>query len=168
MPPDKREKIKFLVVVVLALIMVTRAYFQFWHKKSIAAPDRLAAAPSQTEHVATKITLDLQSDERVQDRPTDVSLPSVKRDIFRPLRIPSTVPSRTHKNKPANSKPTPVPNFKLSGTIAGGGEPIAIINGRFLRTGDFIAAFKVVRIEKNKVQLVSGIKNIELKMINNE
>ena len=168
MLPDKREKIKFLVVIVLALILVTRAYFQFWHKKSIAAPDRLDAAPSQTEHLATKITLDLQSDERVYDRPTDVSLPSVKRDIFRPLRIPSAVPSRTNKNKSANSKPTPVPNFKLGGTIVSGGESIAIINDRFLRTGDSIAAFKVVRIETDKVHLVSGIKNIELKMIDNE
>lgn len=168
MPPDKREKNKFWVVIVLALILVTMAYFQFWHKKGSAAPDRLAAAPSQTEHVVTEITTDRQSVERVHDRPTDVSLPSVKRDIFRPLRLPSAVASRTKKNKPAKSKPTPVPNFKLGGTIVGGGEPIAIINDRFLRTGDSIAAFKVVRIETDKVHLVSGIKNIELKMIDNE
>ncbi len=168
MPPDKREKIKFWIVIGLALIMVTVAYFQFWHKKGSAAPDKLAAAPSQTGHVATDTTSDRQSDERVYDRPTAVALPSVKRDIFRPVRIPSAVPSRTNKNKPAKSKPTPVPKFKLSGTIVSGGESIAIINDRFLRTGDSIAAFKVVRIETDKVHLVSGIKNIELKMIDNE
>ena len=168
MPPDKSEKVKFVIVIVLALIMVTVAYFRFWHKKVSAAPDRLAAEPSQTEQVATELTIAQQPDERVYDRPTVAALPSVKRDIFRPVRIPSTVAGRTVKNKPAKSKPTPVPNFILGGTVVNGGESIAIINGRFLRTGDSIAAFKVVLIEENKVQLVSGEKNIELKMINNE
>jgi hypothetical protein len=168
MPPDKSEKIKFLIVIGLALIMVIVAYFRFWHKQGIAASDRLTATPSQTEQVATEITIDRQSDERVYDRPPAVALPSVKRDIFRPLRIPSAVASRSRKNKPAKSKPAPVPSFKLGGTVVSEGESIAIINDRFLRTGDSIAAFKVVRIEEDKVQLVSGEKKIELKMINNE
>ncbi len=168
MPTDKHEKIKFWIVIGLALIMVIVAYFRFWHKKGIAAPDRLAAAPSQTEHVATEITSDRQPDEQVNDRPPAVALPTVKRDIFRPVRIPSAAAVRTQKNKPAKSKPTPIPIFKLGGTVVSEGESIAIINGRFLRPGDSIAAFKVVRIETDKVQLVSGKKNIELKMINEE
>lgn len=168
MLPDKRAKIEFLFVIVLALVLVTMAYFRFWHKKSSAATDRLAAASSQTEPVAAETTRQRQSDERVYDRPTGVALPSIDRDIFRPLKIPSAAAGRTKKNKPAKPKPTPVPDFKLGGTIVSGGESIAIINGRFLRTGDTIAAFKVVQIEKNKVQLVSGTKNIELKMINIE
>jgi len=45
---------------------------------------------------------------------------------------------------------------------------MAIINDRFLRTGDTIATFKVARIETGTVLLVSGNKNIELKMITNE
>jgi hypothetical protein len=168
MPPDKSEKIKFLIVIVLALIMVTVAYFSFWHKKGSPAPARLAAPPAPTEPMARENTVDRQSDERADDRPPEVVLPSVKRDIFRPLNIPSAAAGRVKKNKPVKSKPTPVPDFKLGGTIVSGGDPIAIINDRFLRTGDTIAAFKVVRIEKNKVQLVSGIKKIELKMIKDE
>jgi hypothetical protein len=168
MPPDKSEKIKFYIVIVLALIMVTVAYFRFWHKKGSAAPDRLAAAAAPTEPVAKKITIERQSDERPGDRPPDVALPSVERDIFRPVKIPSAPANRSNRIKPAKSKPPPVPNFKLGGTIVSGGESIAIINDRFLRTGDTIAAFKVVRIEKNSVQLVSGIKTIELKMIKDE
>ena len=168
MPTDKREKIKFLIVIVLALILATMAYFRFWHKKGIAAPDRLAAAPSQTEPVTKETTLDRPSDEQASDGPREVALPTVSRDIFRPLKIPSAAAGPTRKIKPAKAKPTPVPDFNLGGTIVSGGESIAIINDRFLRTGDTIAAFKVVRIEKNKVQLVSGNKNIELKMINSE
>ncbi len=104
----------------LALIMVTVAYFRFWHKKGSPAPDRLAAPPTQTEQLAAKITVDGQSDERADDRPPDIALPSVKRDIFRPLTIPSAAAGRAKKIKPAQSKPTPVPNFKLGGTIVSG------------------------------------------------
>jgi len=168
MPPDQSEKIKFWIVIVLALIMVTVAYFRFWHKKGSAVPDRLAVAAAQTEQAAAKITIERPSDERADDRPPDLASPSVKRDIFRPLKMPAAMADRSNKIKPAKSKPTAVPDFKLGGTIVSGGEAIAIINDRFLRTGDTIAAYKVVRIEKNKVQLVSGKKNIELKMINDE
>ena len=168
MPPDKSEKVKFVIVIVLALIMVTVAYFRFWHKKGSAAPDRLAAEPSQTEQVATELTIAQQPDERVYDRPTVAALPSVKRDIFRPQRVPPAVARPTRKNKTAKLKPVPIPSFKLGGTIVSQGESMAIINDRYLRTGDTIAAFKVVRIEEDKVQLVSGGKKIELKMIIND
>ena len=168
MPSDKSEKIKFWIVIVLALIMVTVAYFRFWHQKGSPAPDRLAAPPAPTEQVAAQNTVDRQPDERAADRPPEVVLPTVKRDIFRPLNIPSAAAGRTRKNKPVKSKPTPVPKFKLGGTIVSGGESVAIINDRFLRTGDTIAAYKVVRIEENMVKLVSGIKHIELKMIKDE
>ncbi|CAB1083177.1 hypothetical protein JY97_02815 [Alkalispirochaeta odontotermitis] len=169
---DKREKIKFYVVIGLALIFAATAYFRFWHKKDSAAPDRQAAAPLPTEPAVTRIAMDRQVDNQVIDRSKEVTLPLVKRDIFRPADRsadrPAVVTSRSPKRKPAKPKPAPVPGFKLSGTIVSGGEPMAIINDRFLRTGDTIAAFKVVRIETGAVYLVSGNKNIELKMINNE
>jgi len=168
MPSDKRAKIEFLIVIGLALVLVTMAYFRFWHKKRIPAPDRPVAASSQTESTPTETARHRQSDERIDARPLDIALQSIERDIFRPLKMPSAAAGRTKKNKPAKPKPAPVPDFKLGGTIVSGGEPIAIINDRFLRTGDTIAAFKVVRIEKDKVQLVSGTKNIELKMISIE
>jgi hypothetical protein len=168
MPSDKSEKIKFWIVIVLVLVMVIVAYFRFWHKKGSAAPDRFAAQPARTQPVATATTIDRQPDDPTPDRPPEVALPPVKRDIFRPLKLPSAPAGRPRKIRPAKSPPARVPNFKLGGTIVSGKESIAIINDRFLRTGDTIEAFKVVRIENNKVQLVSGIKNIELKMIDNE
>jgi hypothetical protein len=168
MPSDKSEKIKFYIVIGLAVILVVVAYFRFWHQKGGTGPDRLATLPAQTKPAATAMPIDRQPDERAADRPADVALPSVKRDIFRPRNIPSAAVGRPRKTKPVKSKPTPAPDFKLGGTIVSGGESIAIINGRFLRTGDTIAAYKVVRIGKDKVELVSGIKNIELKMIKDE
>jgi len=168
MPSEKSEKIKLLIVIALAFIMVVVAYFRFWHQKSSATPNRLAAASSPTAPAVRKVPVGRQTDAPVAGRPPEVVLPSVNRDIFRPLKIPSAAAGRRQKNKPAKPTPAPVPDFKLGGTIVSQGESIAIINDRFLRTGDTIAAFKIVRIEKNKVYLVSGIKNIELKMINDE
>jgi hypothetical protein len=168
MPSDKRAKIEFLIVIGLALVLVIMAYFRFWHKKHIPAPDRPAAASSQTEPAAAETARHRQSDEPVYDRPMDIALPSIERDILQPLKIPSAAAGRPKRNKPAKPKPVRVPDFKLGGTIVSGGESIAIINDRFLRKGDTIASFKVVRIEKDKVQLVSGTKNIELKMISLE
>jgi len=169
MPADRRAKIEFSIVIGLALVLVIMAYFRFWHKKHIPAPERpSAAASSQAEPAAAETARHRQSDEPAYERPMDIALPSIARDIFRPRKIPSAAAGRPTKNKPARPKPVPVPDFKLGGTIVSGGESIAIINDRFLRKGDTIASFKVVRIEKDKVQLVSGTKNIELKMISIE
>jgi len=166
MPTDKSEKIKFMIVIGLSIVLVTMAYFRFWHKKSNAAPDKLSAVSSQPEQPAPHIAADGQVDEQVHDGSPVVALPAVNRDIFRPVNRPTLVAKRPKKIK--SVKPAPVPNFKLGGTVVSEDDSIAIINDRFLRTGDTIAAFKVVRIEKDKVQLVSGLKTIEVKMINNE
>jgi len=168
MPFDKRAKIEFLVVIGLALVLATMAYFRFWHKKRIPAPDRPAAASAQMKPAAAQTAFQRQSDARDYGRPTDMARPSIERDLFRPLKLPPAAAGRPEQNKPAEPKPAPVPDFKLGGTIVSGKEPIAIINDRFLRTGDTIAAFKVVRIEKDKVQLASGTQHIELKMISIE
>ena len=167
-PSEKSEKIKFWIVIFLALVMVVVAYFRFWHKKDSDTPQQLSALTTRTQPAATQTTIERQADDPAHDRPSDDAMPSVERDIFRPLKLPSAAAAPPQKTKPAQSTPAPLPNLKLGGTIISGKESLAIINDRFVRTGDTIATFKVVRIEKNKVQLVSGIKNIELKMINNE
>jgi len=168
MPTAKSEKIKLMIVIGLSIIFVTMAYFRFWHKKSAAAPDNIVAVSSQPEQAVPQITIDKQADKQNSDGSPEVTLPTVKRDIFRPVNRPTVITNRPKKIKPVKPEPTPVPNFKLGGTVVSDGESIAIINDRFLRTGDTIATFKVVRIENDKVQLASGLKTIELKMINNE
>ena len=154
MPSDKSEKIKFWIVIVLALVMVIVAYFRFWHKKGSVAPDRFAAQPLRTQPAATATTIDRQPDDPVPDRPPGVALPSVERDIFRPFKMPSAPAGRPRKIGPAKSPPAPVPNFKLGGTIVSGKESIAIINDRFLRTGDTIEAFTFGRTSSGMSCLV--------------
>ena len=168
MPSDDSEKIKFWIVIGLALVMVIVAYFRFWHKKGGDTPDGPSEQATQTRPVIKAAAADRQPDESTPERPPGVALPSVRRDIFRPLKMPSADAGNPRKSSPVKSAPIPVPDFKLGGTIVSGGEPMAIINDRFVRTGDTIAAFKVVRIAPGTVHLASENKNIELKMITNE
>ncbi len=46
--------------------------------------------------------------------------------------------------------------LELNGTIVGGNNPVAIINNQFLRTGEWIGGYQVVKIDKYKVLLSSG------------
>ena len=58
--------------------------------------------------------------------------------------------------------------FTLFGTIKSrNGESMAIINGQVLQEGDIIDGYKVTKIEKKSVTLVSGKKVINLEIINN-
>jgi len=99
---DKREKIKFYVVIGLALIFVATAYYRFWHKKDSTAPDRHAAATSLTEPTVTRIAIDAQADSQDYDGSKEVILPVVKRDIFRPVDRPTVVVSRPPKKSQPN------------------------------------------------------------------
>jgi hypothetical protein len=58
--------------------------------------------------------------------------------------------------------------LKLKGTIVGGGIPIAIIDDQFVRVGDGIANYKVVKIAGNRVFLTSGNYQKVLEVLNNE
>lgn len=167
MSMDKSEKKKFMIVIGLSIILVTMAYFRFWHRKSSTAPDRTIVESSQPAQAEPQIAVDGQVHQQPDNGSGELALPAVKRDLFRPVKRPTFVADRPPKNsKPA--EPEPAPDFRLGGTVVSNGESIAIINDRFLRTGDTIAAYRVVRIENDKVQLVSGTRKIELKMINNE
>ena len=61
----------------------------------------------------------------------------------------------------------PGSTLKLSGTIVDSGRPIAIINGKFLRTGQWIDGFQVAKITKNGVLLRSESQKLLLKVLSN-
>ena len=68
----------------------------------------------------------------------------IARDIFTSSKSlkKATVP------KKQNKKPKPLPPLKLKGTIVEDDRSIAIVNDHYLRIGDLIHGFKVVRIGK--------------------
>ena len=162
MAKSKSDTVKMYVVIGLALFAGVFAYFRFFHGK---AP---GAASGDTARLQVP-TIDFAS---LQDR----SLPEpddsggeerVIRDAFNPLKTGSQPKSGRPKPKaaPAKAKSVPSTALELSGVILGGGAPIAVINGRFLREGDEIGGFRVAEIGKNAVQLRSANRVVLLEVM---
>jgi hypothetical protein len=173
MAAKKREKIKLMIVVGLSVVFVIIAYFRFVAKNESPAVQVPAASVADPQAAIPRIEIkNRQSDP--EPASSDVIVRRfVKRDIFTPINIP--VAEKIKKKPPAQepakqSPPEPIslPSFKLGGTIVGGDKPIAIINNQFVRTGDLMNGFKVVRIGKFGVQLASENRIIRLEMIEND
>jgi hypothetical protein len=95
----------------------------------------------------------------VSERGQDRSQLAKLRDVFSPLKLLSQIEG---KQKPTEDSE---PVFTLSGTMRGGGDPVAIINSKFLHKGDRVGGFRVAKISKNQVLLRSGAKKIVLDVL---
>ena len=166
MPATKIEQIKIYVVIVLALVAAVVGYFRFIHKKTtpdiVKTASITALSGDQTSDGKIKIP-ERKRDKQVELHMED-SLRTDIRDIFTSLHLTKKVkrktkrPSPKVKIKPEPKKPPPPPTImlELNGTIVGGNNPVAIINNQFLRTGEWIGGYQVVKIDKYKVLLSSG------------
>jgi hypothetical protein len=170
---EKREKIKLMIVIGLSVVFAAIAYFRFRPPKASSAVAAPTASVSDSQVAIPRVEI---KHHQIDPAPTTSDLTMqqfVKRDIFTPIHIPlpEKVKKKRVKQQPSRKpppEPTSRPSFKLGGTIVGGDNPIAIINNRFVRAGDSISGFKVIRIGKFGVQLASKNKSIRLEMIENE
>ena len=158
------ERIQIYVVIVLAVIFVILGYFQLFHKKAGVEAKSIAPLESEPEldisGIETKIKSRLQVNEARSFEPFE----PIARDIFTSLKSlkKAKVPKKQIK------KPTSLPPLKLKGTIVEDDRSIAIVNDQYLRIGDLIHGFKVVRIGKKVVLLDSGQRQLALEMQKNE
>jgi hypothetical protein len=74
------------------------------------------------------------------------------RDIFAPVQLPTDSEALIR----AEQTPGPSGVLKLKGTIISGKIPMAIINDKFVRMGERIGEYQIVRINPNEVLLRSG------------
>jgi hypothetical protein len=173
MAAGKREKIKLMIVIGLAVVFLIMAYFRFRPSKASSA---LAAPTASISNAQLSIPEVEIKTRQIDPAPTSsgTTMPQfIKRDIFAPIHIPlsAKVEKKPVKQKPSSKpppEPTSRPAFQLGGTIVGGDKPIAIINNQFVRAGDSIGGFRVVRIGKFDVQLASKNTTIRLEMIEKE
>jgi hypothetical protein len=139
-----RERVKLYIVIGLSVLFLVVGYFRFFHVPvSVPVIDVKVIPPA------------VKADESVPGPPrTSI------RDIFEPrkqtaaeahppggpaaLAVPA-VPAEPSK---------PLPSLKLTGTIIGGKNPLAFINGRTLRLGEKIEGFQVISITREQVTLV--------------
>ena len=167
MPGNKSEQIKLYFTIGLALVLVVSGYFRVIRPRlkgtanatASSSPAAPAAVPVlQTPEIRTKPSS--SKNERTKKIPkTMESMSSMVRDIFAEPAHPQ--PAAPVKDAPPPSLPPSV----LKGTIVGGENPVAIINGKFFRMGDRIGDYQVVRIDKDEVLLSSGNHEIVLEVL---
>jgi type II secretory pathway component PulC len=61
-----------------------------------------------------------------------------------------------------------VKSLKLKGVIVGANHSLAIINDKFVRTGERINGYRVIRIGEKEVLLRSGNKTVKLRLASND
>jgi len=148
---NTKEAIKRYAVIALAVVFLAVGYFQFFRETKKPVPTATAAQP-ETQLVAPEVK-PLKTSKDVQARvPAAERRPAVIRDIFAPGESAPS-PEKTSTETPETPAATA---FTLKGTIVAGARPAAIINGRFVRTGDWIDGYQVVKIDRKNVWLESG------------
>jgi hypothetical protein len=162
MPTGRSEKIKLYLVIALAVAAAVLAYFRFIHKTN-------DVVVNTTRPPSEKVKFDIHQIAKTQARrrraprlPLDAPLNEGIKDIFAPV-IPVIEPRPPIQTKPekaalnaAKQTPAPVGALVLKGTILGGNKPIAIINDKFVRIGETIGGYEVVRITPNTAYLRAG------------
>ncbi|MDL1963585.1 MAG: hypothetical protein LWW98_04445 [Deltaproteobacteria bacterium] len=163
MPEKKNKPIQIYIVIGLSLVLVIMGYFRFIHNKSIFDADHNLPAAGSAQFDIALVEINKPQKNSMHALPVNEPLSIYIRDIFAPLKSKAAIQST--KQAPST---TPVLSLKLKGTIVGGGIPIAIINDQFVRVGDVIANYKVVKIVGNRVFLASGNRQKILEVLNNK
>jgi hypothetical protein len=152
-PFGKSEKIKLYIVIGLLFVAVIVAYFRFIHKKNDTGVDIARPAPQKMVFELPQ-TIKIKPERRPQPSGSsaDEALGMTIRDIFAPLQMP-TEPKPVIQ---AEKKPEPMGVLTLKGTIIGGQKAMAVINDKFIRIGEKIGEYQIVKIASNEVVLRSG------------
>ena len=168
MPAVRAERIKVYVAIGLALVLGGTGYARFFHK-SAAVPDAdpIAAAPAHEQASVPQVNLQ-NIDEKAgrHETPRKESLRMVPRDIFARVKLPARAGTRAVTVKEEVREP--LPSLVLRGVVVGRGSSLAIINDQFVRKGEPIGAYKVLRIGKTEVVLGSDKNTVVLQLEKNE
>ncbi len=176
MSEKKKEQIKIYITIGLALILVVLSYFRFIYKKgTLDEKTNSHNLPVTTLDVPEVKTKTVKTDfwrKQAQGK----SLSTLKRDIFVNMRSMNNVGDgfpvdslKTNEGSfAAINTPQLNPEMELTGTVVGGGNPIAIINDQFVRVGDLIDEYKLVSIGKREVVLNMDGRDVKVEMLKNE
>ncbi len=145
------EKNKLILIGVLSVIFVLVAYVRFFSPAGRHGTGSPAASPAGSPAVAAapgggpgQNAVPLGNVLRPQE--------TITRDIFSPPGSErASGRSKASLEGPADLMPQP--SFKLSGVIGDQGAAVAVINGKFLKKGDWIEEYQVIGIDDSKVVL---------------
>jgi hypothetical protein len=188
MAASKAEKIKISIVILLSVVLLVLAYFRF--TPSAPKPASNSDTTSHLEKTPPDVDITMDSsnpevssaipetghDSVTQKENLDHRAPSHEwsldsdafsqiRDLFSPLK-------HLKKDKPQQPQGPHetflLESLDLKGTIFGGEKPIAIINDQFVRPGDRIGGYQIVKIAKDVVILDAGGKKTTLEILKND
>ena len=153
MPSKKSEKVKIYIIIGLLFVAAMVAYFSFIHKQK--DPDSgIAKLPPQEVKFDVSQIQKTKPKKRLQETGLSVnaSLSNNIRDIFTPVQLPT----ESDPLMPVEASPAPIGVLELKGIIIGGNKPMAVINDKFVRMGEKIGEYQIVKIDPNEVVLRSG------------
>jgi hypothetical protein len=148
-PGNKSEQVKLSIVIALAIVAAIVAYFRFIHKGDGCNTEDVKVSHEQAQFDIPKTEKSLLKKPQQPVLLSNLTRREYIRDIFAPVKAPEK-PAYPRKKK---ALPKATGALQLKGTILGGKEPIAVINDKFVRTGDKVGEFQIVKILKNKVLL---------------
>jgi hypothetical protein len=160
-------RIKLYLIVGLALILAALVY-RYLHARAVR--NRSISPPPATATLSEIPTPPDLYPERQQK--TQLERSNIRelrrlfvRDIFAPVKSLAKARRPTRKGHPAQQQ---VKSLKLKGVIVGGKNSIAIIDDKFVRMGERINGYRVVRIAEKEVWLKSGNRTVKLRLVSND
>jgi hypothetical protein len=160
MSKERSDKIRLYVLLGLSLVLVVALYFRFVHKGSAVDTVEDPGETSAGRPAIPEVDFNALQGNRLLGRAFRGLLRDPLRDIF----VPGGAFGTEENPSVESGSALPIASLKLKGVVAGGTSPLALINDQFLRTGDSIDGYQVVRIEKKEVFLDSGIEIFRLEM----
>lgn len=155
----ERHKLYFLILMVFIAGVI--AYFRFLQPPAAVGKQNPMTdfSPPPTEMLgAAPGPMQLNGRDPAW---RDTHRRSISRNIFEPVGpLPTTV-----LPKSAKTSHTAEVNMILSGTIIGDQSSIAIINNQFMRRGQKLGQYQIIRITPDKVHLASGDDTLVLNVI---
>jgi hypothetical protein len=160
MSKERSEETRMYVLLGLTAVLVVALYFRFTHKESAEATAEAPAETAPGRLAIPEVNFDVLQSNRLLGRAVREVLRDPVRDIF----VPGGTIDSDDSELPAPRGSGTIASLRLKGVVAGGKNPLALINDTFVRTGDSIDGYRVVRIDKKEVFLDSGIEIFRLEM----
>lgn len=161
MSARKPERVKIYLIIVLSIVLIVVVYFRFFHKKTTHAPVPVRYRASIVRLAVPQVELPSSQKGEGPKGEGRAQARALPRDIFEPAKAPPQRETQPQPQEPAR----PTMSLTLKGTITGGENPIAVINDKFVYTGDRIGDYEVISIGNDEVVLTSETHSMVLKVL---
>lgn len=150
---ENSEKIKLYIVFGLLIVAAIVAYFRFVYKNEDADSEGNMLTTQGIAFDVSKIQniKPIKKPQKFQ-WPINESSGDTIRDIFAKAQLAASPDSRAQ----VNGSNDPVAALELKGIIIGGNQPMAVIDDKFIRLGERIGGYQLVKIGSNEVVLQSN------------